>query len=132
MRKYKKNRAKKRSPYETYSYWYDKYTKGDKQYWFLDKLTEDQFNIRYNSLIKNNKRAKEEKDKVKNPAKTIAAQQIILDRKFFKQYKKRYGKDLGDIRSADDREQIYIDYINEINEERGDYNTREDFEKYFY
>ena len=131
MRKYKKNRAKKRSAYETYSYWYDKYTKGDKQYWFYDKLTEEEFDIKYNSMIKNNKRAKEEKDKIKNPAKTIAAQQIILDRHFLKQYKKKYGKDLGDIRSADDREQIYIDYINDVNE-KGEHYTREDFEEYFY
>ena len=28
--KNKKTRAKAKSPYETYSYWYDKYTKGEK------------------------------------------------------------------------------------------------------
>lgn len=29
-RKYKKNRAKAKSAYETYEYWYDTYTKGEK------------------------------------------------------------------------------------------------------
>lgn len=116
MRKYKKNRAKKRSAYETYSYWYDKYTKGDKQYWFKDKLTIEEFDITYNTFKRN---------KIKNPARTIAAQQIILDRDFLKKYKKKYGKDLTDIRTAEDREQIYIDWINEGG-------TRETFEEYFY
>lgn len=29
-RKYKKNRTKAKSAYETYEYWYDTYTKGEK------------------------------------------------------------------------------------------------------
>ena len=41
-RQYKKNRSKARSAWETYNYWYDKYTKGDKKNLFGDKYTEDE------------------------------------------------------------------------------------------
>ena len=45
--KNKKIRAKARSAYDTYSYWYDKYTKGEKAGWFRDKLSEQEFNEMY-------------------------------------------------------------------------------------
>ena len=41
--KNKRVRAKARTPYQTYSDWYDKYTKGAKKSLFRDKLTPEEF-----------------------------------------------------------------------------------------
>ena len=122
MRNYKKNRAKARSPWETYNYWYDKYTKGEKAGWFRDKLTESEFNKQYD-LAK--------KAKLANPAKAVAQSQEYVDRAFEKKYKKFYGKNLPDIRDKKAREDLFIDFMNESGIDDWD-EARDEFEKYFY
>ena len=122
MRNYKKNRAKARSPWETYNYWYDKYTKGEKAGWFRDKLTESEFNKQYD-LAK--------KAKMANPAKAVAQSQEYVDREFEKKYKKLYGKNLPDIRDKKARENLFIDFMNESGIDDWD-EARDEFEKYFY
>ena len=87
-RNYKKNRAKARSPWETYNYWYDKYTKGDKKNLFGDKYTKKEFDKQYN-LAKLAKMA--------NPAKAVAQSQEYVDRSFEKNFNKYYGKKLQSI-----------------------------------
>ena len=122
--KNKGKRAAPRSPYETYSYWYDKYTKGKKAKWFSDKLTEKEFEAEYDLA----RRAK-----VPNPARSIAQSQEFVERKFERQYKKLYGKDLGDLRDKAEREQIFIDFVNEMQAQGLSYDgARDEFEKYFY
>lgn len=122
MRSYKKNRAKARSPWETYNYWYDKYTKGEKKGWFRDKLTEAEFNKQY-ELAK--------KAKMANPAKAVAQSQEYVDREFEKKYKKLYGKNLPDIRDKKARENLFIDFMNDQGIDDWD-EARDEFEKYFY
>ena len=122
MRNYKKNRAKTRSPWETYNYWYDKYTKGEKAGWFRDKLTESEFNKQYD-LAK--------KAKLANPAKAVAQSQEYVDRAFEKKYKKFYGKNLPDIRDKKAREDLFINFMNESGIDDWD-EARDEFEKYFY
>ena len=122
MRNYKKNRAKARSPWETYNYWYDKYSKGEKKGWFRDKLTESEFNKQY-ELAK--------KAKMANPAKAVAQSQEYVDREFEKKYKKLYGKNLPDIRDKKARENLFIDFMNESGIDDWD-EARDEFEKYFY
>ena len=122
MRKYKKNRAKARTPYETYSYWYDKYTKGEKAGWFRDKLSEEEFKKEYDLA---------RKAKVANPAKYVAQSQEYVDRSFENKYKKRYGKNLPDLRDKHVREDLFINFMNEQGIEDWD-EARDEFEKYFY
>ena len=118
-------RAKARSAYETYSYWYDKYTKGEKAGWFRPKYTEQKFNEMYDlakrSGIKNNR------------ARSIAMSQEYVDRNFEKKYKELYGKKMGDIRDPKDRERLFLDFVGELTAQgMSDYDARQEFERYFY
>ena len=123
-RQYKKNRAAKRSAWETYNYWYDKYTKGDKAGWFREKYTKEEFEENY-------KLAK--MDKIANPAKAVAQSQEYVDRKFEKQYRELYGKKLGDIRDKSAREKLFTDFIDEMRANGMSYgDARNEFETYFY
>ena len=123
--KNKVKRAKARSAYDTYSYWYDKYTKGKKAGWFRPKYTEQEFNKVYELA----KRAGIKS----NRARTIAASQEYVDRKFEKKYKELYGKNMGDIRNKADREQLFLDFVDELVAEGKSYDdARNEFEKYFY
>ena len=68
-----------------------------------------------------------------NRARTIAMSQEYVDRKFEKQYKKLYGKNMGDIRNKADREQLFLDFADELLMQRMSYDeARAEFEKYFY
>ena len=123
--KNKGTRAKARSAYDTYSYWYDKYTKGEKAGWFRPKLNEKEFNEMYDLAKKAGIKT--------NRARTIAASQEYVDRKFEKQYKNLYGKNMGDIRDKADREQLFLDFVDELVAEGKSYDeARNEFEKYFY
>ena len=118
-------RAKARSAYETYSYWYDKYTKGEKAGWFRPKYSEKKFNEMYDLAkkagIKNNR------------ARTIAMSQEYVDRNFERKYKELYGKELGDIRDKADREQLFLDFVDELTAQGMSYDdARKEFERYFY
>ena len=123
--KNKGTRAKARSAYDTYSYWYDKYTKGEKAGWFRPKLNEQEFNEMYDLAKKAGIKT--------NRARTIAMSQEYVDRKFEKQYKNRYGKNMGDIRDKADREQLFFDFVDELVAEGKSYDdARNELEKYFY
>ena len=123
--KNKGKRAKARSAYDTYSYWYDKYTKGEKAGWFRPKYTKQEFNQMYDLAkkagVKNNR------------ARTIAASQEYVNRKFEKQYKELYGKNMGDIRDKADREQLFLDFVDELRMQGMSYDdAKSEFKKYFY
>ena len=118
-------RAKPRSAYDTYSYWYDKYTKGKKAGWFRPKYDEQKFNEMYDLAkragIKHNR------------ARTIAASQEYVDRKFEKKYKELYGKEMGDIRDEKVREKLFTDFVDELTAQGMSYDdARKEFEEYFY
>ena len=123
--KNKKIRAKARSAYDTYSYWYDTYTKDEKAGWFRPKLNEQEFNEMYDLAKKAGIKT--------NRARTIAMSQEYVDRKFEKQYKNLYGKNMGDIRKKADREQLFLDYVDELVAKGMSYDdARIAFERYFY
>ena len=68
-----------------------------------------------------------------NRARTIAMSQEYVDRKFEKQYKNLYGKNMGDIRNKADREQIFLDFVDELTAQGMSYDdARAEFERYFY
>ena len=124
-RKYKKNRTKAKSAYETYEYWYDTYTKGEKAGWFKPKLNEQEFNEMYDLAKKAGIKA--------NRARTIAMSQEYVDRKFEKQYKKLYGKNMGNIQKKEDREKLFLDFKDEMIAQGMSYDeAREEFQRYFY
>ena len=123
--KNKVKRAKARSAYETYSYWYDKYTKGKKAGWFRPKYSKQKFDKMYDLAkkagIKNNR------------ARTIAMSQEYVDRKFEKKYKELYGKELGDLTNPKDREKLFLDFTKELTAQGMSYDdAKSEFEKYFY
>lgn len=117
-------RAKARSAYETYEYWYDKYTKGAKSGWFRDKYTKEEFEEQY-QLAK--------QAKMTNPARMVAASQEYVDRKFEKKYKEMYGTQLGDIRDKETREALFTDFVDDLLMQGKTYDeARDEFERYFY
>ena len=117
-------RAKPRSAWQTYSDWYDKYTKGHKKNWFMDKYSKAEFEQQYELA----KRAK-----IKNPARAVAMSQEYVNRKFEKQYKEFYGRELGDIRDKDARLALFDDFVSQMQMEGMDMDeAREEFERYFY
>ena len=123
--KNKVKRAKARSAYDTYSYWYDKYTKGEKAGWFRPKLNKKEFEEMYDLAKKAGVKT--------NRARTIAASQEYVDRNFEKQYKELYGKNMGDIRDKADREKLFTDFVDELTAQGMSYDdARNEFEKYFY
>ena len=68
-----------------------------------------------------------------NRARTIAMSQEYVDRKFEKQYRDLYGKNMGDIRNKADREQIFLDFVDELTAQGMSYDdARKEFESYFY
>ena len=123
--KNKSTRAKAKSPYETYSYWYDKYTKGEKAGWFKPKLNEQEFNEMYDLAKKAGIKT--------NRARAIAMSQEYVDRKFEKQYKKLYGKNMGDIRDEKVRQKLFLDFADELIMQGMSYeDARAEFKSYFY
>ena len=68
-----------------------------------------------------------------NRARTIAASQEYVDRKFEKQYKELYGKTMGDIRDKADREKLFTDFVDELTAQGMSYDdAKHEFKKYFY
>ena len=119
-----KKRSTKRTAYETYEYWYDKYTKGTKAGWFRPKYSKAEFDEQY-KLAKS--------AKIKNPARMVAASQEYVDRTFERKYKQMYGKDLGDIRSRAVRESLFTNYVTNLVAAGLTFDeARDEFEKYFY
>ena len=118
-------RAKARSAYDTYSYWYDKYTKGEKAGWFRPKYSKQEFDKMYDLAKKAGIKT--------NRARTIAMSQEYVDRKFEKKYKELYGKELGDLTDPKDREKLFSDFTKELIAQGMSYDdAKSEFEKYFY
>ena len=118
-------RAKARSAYDTYSYWYDKYTKGKKAGWFRPKYSKQEFDKMYDLAKKAGIKT--------NRARTIAMSQEYVDRKFEKKYKELYGKELGDLTNPKDREKLFLDFTKELTAQGMSYDdAKSEFEKYFY
>lgn len=70
---------------------------------------------------------------LKNPARAVAMSQEYVDRKFEREYKKFYGKKLGDIRDKQERERLFTDFVEDRINEGYDYDSaRKMFETYFY
>ena len=123
--KNKVKRAKARSAYDSYSYWYDKYTKGEKAGWFRPKYSKQEFDKMYNLAKKAGIKT--------NRARTIAMSQEYVDRKFEKKYKELYGKELGDLTNPKDREKLFSDFTKELTAQGMSYDdAKSEFEKYFY
>ena len=123
--KNKVKRAKARSAYDTYSYWYDKYTKGKKAGWFRPKYSKQEFDKMYDLAKKAGIKT--------NRARTIAMSQEYVDRKFEKKYKELYGKELGDLTDPKDRERLFLDFTKELTAQGMSYDdAKSEFEKYFY
>ena len=123
--KNKVKRAKARSAYDTYSYWYNKYTKGEKAGWFRPKYSKQEFDKMYDLAKKAGIKT--------NRARTIAMSQEYVDRKFEKKYKELYGKELGDLTNPKDRERLFLDFKDELVAQGMTYDdARQEFERYFY
>ena len=123
--KNKVKRAKARSAYDTYSYWYDKYTKGKKAGWFRPKYSKQEFDKMYDLAKKAGIKT--------NRARTIAMSQEYVDRKFEKKYKELYGKELGDLTDPKDREKLFSDFTKELTAQGMSYDdAKSEFERYFY
>ena len=121
-----KPRAARRTPWETYNYWYDKYTKGKKKGWFRDKLTYDEFEKKY-------KRAKELG--FTNPARSVAMAQERISREGERYWKKKMGKDVPDLTDSNDRQEFFREYYNQRLSEDGGLShddIEQEFEEYFY
>lgn len=113
-----------RTPYQTYSDWYDKYTKGYKSGWFAPKYNQADFEVQY-ELTK--------KAKVSNPARSVAMQQEFVNRPFEKKYKKFFGVNMPDISNKQDRMNIFLDYIDEQRKLGVDPDdARQELESYLY
>lgn len=120
----KVKRSSRRTAWETYNYWYDKYTKGDKAGWFSPRLSKAEFDVQYN----NAKLAK-----IPNPARSIAASQEYVDRSFERKYKEMYGHELPDLRDKTKRENLFWDFTDQLVAEGATLDeARNEFEKYFY
>ena len=128
-RKGSRNKVKRkapRTPYETYSYWYDKYTKDpNKAKLFGKKFTKEEFEYWY-------KRAKA-KDYA-NPARKVAMEQEYVERSFERGLRKKYGKDnIPDLSTKEARQQIAQDYIDELTAQgMSEEDAWEEFREYFY
>lgn len=131
-RKNKRVRTKPRTAYETYEYWYDKYTKDPaKKGLFRDKLTEKEFMIKYERMKELDK---EYGRKTTNVARRVAMAQERISRKGEKRAKEFYGGQLPDLTTESDREQFFIDYYQKM---QGDTNLNHDeieesFKQYYY
>lgn len=122
--KNKAPRSKARTAWETYNYWYDKYTKGNKAGWFSPKYDQAEFNRVY---------AMAKDAKLSNPARAVAQSQEYVNRKFEKQYRKYYDQELGDIRDKAARLNLFSDFVTDLIAQGYTMEeARNEFEEYFY
>lgn len=120
-RTYKKNRAKARSSYQTYSDYYDKVTRRNPDM-YEPKYTEAQFN---------REMRKAHLAKMKNPATRIVQSQRKWEYQFSRRYESVTGKKLTGNETKEERQAIFRDFIED--EFDGDYETgREFFETVLY
>lgn len=136
-RKGSKNRVKRkapRTPYETYSDWYDKYTKGDKSKLFSKKLKQ------YTNDPLHDKESFEywyRRAKAKgyaNPARKVAMEQEYVDRSMERGLRKIYGDDMPDLSTKKARMEYAQQYVDQLVLEKGisEADAWEEFREYFY
>jgi hypothetical protein len=122
-----KNRVKRqraRTPYQTYSYWYDKYTKGDKAKLFSKKLSKEEFEYWY-------KRARAKG--YSNPARKVAMEQEYVERSMERGLRKMYGDDLPDLSTKEARMKYAQDYVDQlILDGLSEEDAWSEFREYFY
>lgn len=117
-------RAKARSAYETYSDWYDEYTKGEKAGWFDEKLTEEEFEAEY-------EKAKEMG--LANPARSVARNQELVSRQFERKYKELYKRNLPNLKDPEARKKIFFDFTEAAMDAGLSFDEARDlFNEYFY
>ena len=113
-----------RTPYQTYSDWYDKYTKGNKAKLFDKKLSQKEFEYWY-------KIAKAKG--YKNPARKVAMEQEYVERSFERGLRKKYGDNIPDLSTKEQRQRIAQDYVDQLVAEGLDISDAwEEFREYFY
>ena len=125
-------RAKPRSKYEAYEYWYNKYTKNpNKKALFRDKLTEAEFKVKYERLKELDK---QKGIKPTNLARRVAMAQERISREGEKRAKEFYGGKLPDLTTEADREQFFVDYYLKIQGETdlSHDEIEEQFKQYYY
>ena len=130
-RKNRRVRAKPRTAYETYSYWYDEYTKGKKKSLFRDKLTESEFKDKYARLKQLDRM---QGIKPVNVARRVAMAQERITREGERKAKELYGK-LPDLTTEADREAFFTQFYNDMKNQYGDLShddIEEEFREYFY
>lgn len=120
-RKYKKNRAKARSSYETYSAYYDKVTKNNPSM-YTKKYNEEEFRKQWLNA----------KDAgIKNPAITIVRSQRKWDYQFSRRYESLTGTKLTGEETKKERQEIFTKFVED--EFDGDYEEgRAFFENVIY
>lgn len=135
-RKNRKVRAKPRTAYEAYEYWYNEYTKEpkigqSKKGLFRDKLTESEFKEKYARLKQLDK---QEGVKSTNLARRIAMAQERISREGEKKAKQFYGGKLPDLTTEADRMQFFIDYYQKMQGETdlSHDEIEENFKQYYY
>lgn len=131
----RKLRKAPRSAYDTYSDWYDRYTKGDKSKLFSKKLKrytndplhdKDSFEYWY-------RRAKAKG--YANPARKVAMEQEYVDRSMERGLRKMYGKDdMPDLSTKEARMEYAKQYVDQLVLEKGisESDAWEEFREYFY
>lgn len=126
-RKGSKNRVRRKSartPYQTYSDWYDKYTKGDKAKLFSKKYSKEEFEYWY-------KRAKAKG--LKNPARKVAMEQEYVERSMERGLRKMYGDELPDLSTKEARMKFAQDYVDQlVLDGLSEEDAWEEFRDYFY
>ena len=129
-----KNRTKRKAPksaYETYEYWYKKYTKGKKKSLFRDKLTESEFNDKYARLKQLDK---QQGIKPVNVARRVAMAQERISREGERKARELYGE-IPDLTTEADREAFFTRFYNDMkNQDRNltHDDIEEEFREYFY
>ena len=122
--KNKKPRAKARTPYETYSAWYDQYTKNGRDKLFSPKYNQQDFEYWY-------RRAKAKG--LKNPARKVAMEQEYVERSMEKALRKAYGDNFPDLSDKQSRIKFSEDWVNsKIAEGLSESKAWEEFREYFY
>ena len=120
-RAYKKNRAKARSSYQTYSDYYDK----------VSKKNPNMYEPKYNKEQFNREMRKAHLAKWKNPSTRIVQAQRKWEYQFSRRYESLTGNKLTGNETKEERQAIFQNFIED--EFDGDYEAgREFFEQVMY
>ena len=126
-------RRRARTPYQTYSEWYDKYTKGNKKGLFAPKLhNKEQYPDDKDSFEYWYKIAKAKG--LSNPARTVAMEQEYVERSMERGLRKIYGNNMPDLSDKDKRREVAQQFVDDlvINDGLTESDAWEEFRDYFY